>query len=167
MPIMQRIDQLHVYEDAISSPPDAAFEDIGHTQRATDVAQIPIRAAILHDRGATDYFEVADLGQARQDIVLNPIGEERIRLVFTQIFERQNRDAFLGNALDNGLRRPAAMRLNPKRSAESGRKQDRRERPGDLPPAHRRVLQVAEAADLFRKGRITDVAIDEVYDSDS
>ena len=51
-------------------------------------------AAVLHHRGATDHFQITDLRQARQHIVLDAIGEEGVFLVLAQILQRQDRDRF-------------------------------------------------------------------------
>ncbi len=48
-------------------------------------------------RGAADHFQVGDLCQVRQDLVLHAIGEEGVGLFFAQIFEREHGDAFVND----------------------------------------------------------------------
>ena len=49
-------------------------------------------------RCARDDFQIGDLGQARQDFILDAIGEVSVGFVLAQIFKRQHRDALFGNA---------------------------------------------------------------------
>ena len=46
----------------------------------------------LRGRVARNDFERSDFRQAREDLVLDPLGAERVLLVAAQIFKRQNRD---------------------------------------------------------------------------
>jgi hypothetical protein len=49
----------------------------------------------LHHARATDHSQILNLGQIGQEIVQHPIREIDVVLVFAQVFEGQNRDAFL------------------------------------------------------------------------
>ena len=46
----------------------------------------------MRGRVARNNFERADFRQAREDLVLDALGEERVLLVAAQIFKRQHRD---------------------------------------------------------------------------
>ena len=70
-----------------------------HSERLRDLPQITGGAAILHDRGAADDLQIGDLGQARQHVVLNAIGEKGVFLLHAQIFKWQHRDAFFRNRI--------------------------------------------------------------------
>src|SRR5437016_5435442 len=99
MSILRRVDQLHIDDDAIPFSADAAFQNIRHAEAFSDFAQIVRRfaAAITHHAGATDYAKVTDLGETRENVVLNAVSKERVLLVITKIFEWQHRDAFRGD----------------------------------------------------------------------
>ena len=45
-------------------------------------------------RSPRDDFKVADPRESGQDFLLNAVGKISVRLVFTQIFKRQDRDRF-------------------------------------------------------------------------
>jgi len=65
----------------------------GHRSIA-DLAHISFAAVIHHARSA-DHFEIGDLRQLGQDVVLHAVGKERVLFVVAQIFQRQHRNAFL------------------------------------------------------------------------
>ena len=90
-----RIDQLHVNANTIPGTAHAAFQNVGNTERLPDLAQILRLAAERHDRCARNYFQVADLRQVRQNIVLNSVGEVSVLLIVAQIFKRKHRDRFV------------------------------------------------------------------------
>ena len=55
-----------------------------------DLAQIARRVAlVLHDARAADHFQISDLREVGQDLVLHALGEEAVRFFFAQIFKRQ------------------------------------------------------------------------------
>ena len=51
--------------------------------------------AILHDGSSRYHFQIADLRQIRQHVVLNAIGKVSIGFVVAEIFKGQDRDRFL------------------------------------------------------------------------
>jgi hypothetical protein len=66
-----------------------------YSELLADLAQIARRAGlVLHHRGAADHFQVRDLREVGQDLVLHTIGEESVRFLFAQIFKGKNGDAF-------------------------------------------------------------------------
>ena len=93
MGIIRGFNQLHVYAHRVSTFLHAAFQNVGNAKLFGDLRQI-FRGAFIMLRGCTrDYLEIAYLGQARQDFILNTFRKIRIRLVFAQILKRQHRDA--------------------------------------------------------------------------
>src|SRR5439155_19943563 len=80
----------------IPRPADTAFHHVADTQLLCDLFEIARDAAlILHDRSATDYFQVLDLGEIRQQLILDAVGKKSVLLFIAQIFQRQHRDRFL------------------------------------------------------------------------
>ena len=71
---------------------------MGHAELLADLAQIARRAAfVLHHARAADHFQIGNLGQMGQDLVLDALGEEGVLFFAAQIFERQHRDRFCVN----------------------------------------------------------------------
>ena len=64
-------------------------------QRLADLANVVRLPAIRQHRGARNHFQRADLGEIRQDVVLDAVREIRVRLVVAEIREREHRDRFL------------------------------------------------------------------------
>ena len=52
---------------------------------------------MLHHGSAADDFQVRDLCQVGQNLVLHAVSEIAVLLIATQIFKRQYRDAFFGS----------------------------------------------------------------------
>ena len=45
-------------------------------------------------RSARNHFQIGDLGQARQNFLLDAVGKVGVRFIIAQVFERKHRDAF-------------------------------------------------------------------------
>ena len=89
-----------------------------HAELLADLAQIARRAAlVLHHGGAADHFQVGDLRQVGQDLVLHAIGEEGVRFFFAQIFERKHRDAFFRDSSERTSRSFAQEKENRQQQA--------------------------------------------------
>src|SRR5207249_385647 len=73
---------------------DATLKNVRYPKLLRDLGEIARFALILLRRGARYDFEVRDLGQSRQDFLLNAFGKVSVRSVFAQVFERQHRDRF-------------------------------------------------------------------------
>ena len=70
-----------------------------HAELLADLAQIARGAGlVLHDARAADHFQIRDLREVGQDLVLHAVGEEDVLFVAAQIFKRKHRDAFLGHS---------------------------------------------------------------------
>src|SRR5579864_969452 len=98
MPILQSVDQLHVYYNSLAFAADASLQNVGHTEQLSNFTQaMRRRIAKLHDRRTTNHAHSADLRERGQNVVLNSVGEECVLLVVAKILERQHGDAFLRN----------------------------------------------------------------------
>ena len=65
-------------------------------ERLANVLQIPrCRGLVLRHTRSADHFQIGDLGQIRENFILNAVGKKRVLLVIAQIFKRKDRDAFL------------------------------------------------------------------------
>ena len=95
MLVVRGIDELHVNPHAIAFPAHTSFQNGADVEGFADLARIMRLPAIRHDRGARDHFQVADLGQVRQEIVLDAVSEIGVLRVVAEIRERQDGDRFL------------------------------------------------------------------------
>src|SRR5439155_20030072 len=68
------IDQLRVEAKMCSGSADAALQNVRHPQIISDLTEISF-AAVLHHAGPANHFEVGDLCQLGQDVVLHTIGK--------------------------------------------------------------------------------------------
>ena len=57
-----------------TAPADAAFQNVRHAKLIADLADISF-AAIFHDTGPADDFQIGDLRQLGQNVVLHAIGK--------------------------------------------------------------------------------------------
>ena len=89
-----RVDQLRIQTKMRSGSADAALQNVRHAKRISDLAKISF-AAIFHHAGAADDFQIADLRQLGQNVVLHTIGEDGVFFLVVQIFKRQNGDSSL------------------------------------------------------------------------
>ena len=95
--VVAGVDQLDVDEHAVARAPDAPFQNIRHAQRLADLTHIaPAGFLISHHAGAADYFQIVNLRQACQHVVLNPGGEVGVFFVVTEILKGQHCNALLG-----------------------------------------------------------------------
>ena len=96
MRVVSGIDQLRIDSYLVRDPLDASFQNVSYPERTADVMQIPHRRAlILRHTGAADHFQVCDLGQIRENFILNTVGKERVLFVVAEIFKWKDRDAFV------------------------------------------------------------------------
>ena len=82
------VDELHVYPDRVACFLHAAFQDIGHPEKTRDLAHVFRLAPKLRGGRARDDFEITDLRQAGEDLILNAFAEIRVLRVAAEIFER-------------------------------------------------------------------------------
>src|SRR5437762_1962345 len=119
MRVIACIDQLRINAHAIGCALHAALEHMRHSKLFADFAQIAFYAAlIMHHARAADHLQVGDLRQVSEYFVLHTIGEIGVLLLVAEVFERQYRDAFLGNRStgwtsgSSGRRRSRLSRLH-------------------------------------------------------
>src|SRR5437764_14768773 len=61
-----------------------------------DLAQIALASGlVLHDRSATDYFQIRNSCEAGENLVLDAHRKISIRLIVAQVVARKHRDTFL------------------------------------------------------------------------
>src|SRR6266550_3960082 len=70
--ISPRVDQLRVQMKMRPGPADAALQNMRYPQLVTDLAHISF-AAVIHDAGPADDFQVGDFRKLGQDVVLHAI----------------------------------------------------------------------------------------------
>ena len=96
MRIVTRIDELRVNANLARGALHAALQHMRDAELLRDLAQIA-RALVakLHDARAADHFQIGDLRQIGEDLVLHAVSEEGVGLVLAQVLKRKNCDAFL------------------------------------------------------------------------
>src|SRR6476659_10626038 len=94
MRIVGSLDQLHIYPDVIRVLLHASFQDVGNSELSRDLRQIFGCALIMLCRSARDNFQVGNLGQAGEDLVLNAVGKVSVVRVSASIFKRKHGNAF-------------------------------------------------------------------------
>src|SRR5438105_9199632 len=98
MAVGSSINQLCGHAYFAAGTPDAAFEDVSNAKRASDFAQITLRASgVTHDAGARNDLEVCHFGQSCKNVILHPIGKECVLVIRAEVIERQHGDALLGD----------------------------------------------------------------------
>ena len=150
--VRQRVDQLHIYADAIAHFLDTSFQDESDAELLCDLHQIFGGAFVALRRSARDHFQVIDLGQAREDFILNAVSEIRIRLIFAPIVEWQHGDRFVARdrRQTGGPRcRVAAEKEQPEREQAGG---DDNKYPGTTSrPRCRRCVRLLRPLEPLRR----------------
>ncbi len=97
MGLCPRLDQLRFDAQVVAFPLHAAFEEMGDPEFLADLARVARFAGLVETgRGAADHFQVGDSGQIGENFFLHAGGEVGVVRVLTQVFERQDGDAFFG-----------------------------------------------------------------------
>src|SRR5215469_7873432 len=81
------IDQLDIYVKPGSGFAQAPFQYVGYTQGIADVACV-VLVAISHHAGTADDFQIRNLRQLGQEVVLDTVSEGGVFSVVAQIFKR-------------------------------------------------------------------------------
>ena len=84
------VDQLDVHAHSIAFAADTPFQNGGNAERLADFTHVRRLPAIRHDRRARDHFQVADLGQVGENVVLDAVREISVLLFVAQIFKGQH-----------------------------------------------------------------------------
>src|SRR5438034_4764689 len=87
-----RVNQLRVHMKNRAGSADTAFQNMRYSQIISNLTEISL-AAIFHHAGPADDFEVADLRQLGQNVVLHTVSKGAIFLLLAEIFIRQNSDS--------------------------------------------------------------------------
>jgi hypothetical protein len=76
----------------------AAFEHVRNAQFLGDFAQVAIYGVlVLHHACTTNYFQVRNFGEIREDFVLNAVCEIGVLFLIAKILKGKNGDTFCGN----------------------------------------------------------------------
>src|SRR5207302_9921455 len=92
MGIVGDFDQLYVHTHSVAAHLHTSFQDVSNAKLLADLGQVFRRTFVMLRGSARDYLQIGDLGQARQNLILDTLGEVGIRFVFAPVFKRQNRD---------------------------------------------------------------------------
>ena len=90
--VIRGIDQLHVHAHTIANTANAAFQNGSDAERFSYFTNVGRFSPIRHDGGARDNFQVANLRQIREHVVLNPVGEVGVFFLGAEIFKWQHRN---------------------------------------------------------------------------
>src|SRR6266571_5375628 len=97
MRVAQGIDQLHIHPDGVTRLLYAPFENVCHTELLCDVADISRFVSKLLCRSTRDHFEVTDLRQPGEDLILDAFAKISVIRIVTQVLEGQNGDRLAFN----------------------------------------------------------------------
>ena len=92
--VSARVDQLRVETKMRAGSADAAFQNMRYAQIISDLTEISF-ATVIHHTGPADDFQIGDLRQLGQNVVLHTIDKRRVFFLLAQIFKRQNGDSML------------------------------------------------------------------------
>ena len=70
------------------------FQDVGHAKLLGDLGKVFRRTFVMLRGSARDHLQVGNLGQARQNLVLDALGKVGVGFIIAPVFERKHRDAF-------------------------------------------------------------------------
>ena len=133
MRVVARVDQLHIDAHGVAGFLHAAFEHVRHTQFAGDYLQVVRLAFVTLGRSARDHLQIANAGQAGEDLVLDAFGKISVVGIATQVVERQHRDRFVRDgiicrrrlACTGIMRRPARTLRDVPQPGTTDRQQQR------------------------------------------
>src|SRR5215813_3609515 len=87
------VNQLHIDPQLIGCFLNAALENVRYAKLLRDLGNI-VRFAVIALRGsARNYFQIRDASQARQDFILDALGEIGVVWIVTQVVKRKNGDS--------------------------------------------------------------------------
>src|SRR4030095_885261 len=75
---------------------DASLKDVRDAKLLCDFSEIAGFALITLRRSARNHFQITDLGEARQDFFLDPIGKISVIRIAAQILKGQDCNTFPG-----------------------------------------------------------------------
>src|SRR5690242_13330639 len=95
MRIAGRFDELHVDTHRVATLLHTSFQKMSDAKLFCYLRQILRRALVMLRRCPRNDLEIGDLGQARQNFVLNAFGKITVRFVVAEILKRQHGDGFV------------------------------------------------------------------------
>ncbi len=96
MGVCLRVDELRDHSYLVASAPHAPFEDSVDAQLFRDLRDRLVLVSVLQDRRPRDNRQITDLGQLREDVLVDARREELVLRIRTQVVERQHRNRFPG-----------------------------------------------------------------------
>src|SRR5207244_6568480 len=82
MRVCPGVNQLCAHPHAVRRSLHTSFEDMGDAKLLGDLAKVASRCIpVLHNAGATDYFQVGDFGEIRKDFILHTVCEVSVRFL--------------------------------------------------------------------------------------
>ena len=82
MRVVPGVDQLRINSNLVCDALDAPFQHMGDPERPANVLQIPrCRGLVLRHTRPADHFQIGDLGQIRENFILNAVGKKRVLLI--------------------------------------------------------------------------------------
>src|SRR5260370_36323721 len=116
-----------------------------YSQFVSDLTEISF-ATVIHDTRPADDFQVSDLGQLRQNVVLHTIGKRGVFLLLAQVFKWQ-----YGNSSCHRMRDKFTLPNYPARSRCQSNQRCHQERTCWIPPHP--FLPSAENSSVSRLNR--------------
>ena len=113
-------DELHIDVHRVRHFLHASFENVCHAELPCDFSKVLRTACVMRSRSARDHFETADLGQSRQNFVLNTFGEVSVGLIIAEVLEGKHSDTSFWDSRDGSGR---SMQHEEERS-DDGREQE-------------------------------------------
>ena len=92
MRVGESINELHIHANLIVCFLHAAFENIRDAELLRNLREIIRRTFEMLSGCARNHFQIGDLGQPCENLILHPFGKKRVGFVFAQILERQHSD---------------------------------------------------------------------------
>ena len=87
--------------DATVGAANASLEQMADPESPGDLAPVALRARfVVAHATAADHLQVSDFSEIAQNVIMNPFGEEEVLRARGEVFERQNRDTFVGRGCD-------------------------------------------------------------------
>ena len=96
MGIRRAADQLHGHAHLFARFLHASFEHVFHPELLRDFRQVFRRTLVSLGRGARDHLQIGDLGQSRQDFILDAVGKIGVLRILASILEWQDGNRFFG-----------------------------------------------------------------------
>ena len=94
MRIIRSSNQLHSHAHLIVCFLDATFQEIGDTELVRNLRKLLMGFLVTLRGRARDHFEIRNLREPGQNLVLDPVCEVGVGFIFTQVFKWQNSDGF-------------------------------------------------------------------------